>query len=114
VAEIQALLPFYSLWYKILNMRDYELVAIISPEVDEEGMSKIVEKVTQSINSRGGAVEEIKDWGKRRLAYPVRKFMDAEYIVARFKLMPKAIKELEREIGASGDILRYLVVNVSG
>ncbi|OGN97425.1 MAG: 30S ribosomal protein S6 [Chloroflexi bacterium RBG_13_51_36] len=95
-------------------MRDYELVAIISPEVDEEGMSKIVEKVTQSINSRGGAVEEIKDWGKRRLAYPVRKFMDAEYIVARFKLMPKAIKELEREIGASGDILRYLVVNVSG
>jgi small subunit ribosomal protein S6 len=114
VAEIEALLPFYSLWYKILNMHDYELVAMVSPEVDEDGVSKIVEKMTQSINSRGGAVEEMKDWGKRRLAYPVRRFMEAEYIVARFKLMPRAVKEVEKEIGASADILRYLVVKASG
>jgi small subunit ribosomal protein S6 len=93
-------------------MRDYELVAIISPEVDEEGVSKIVDKVTQSINSRGGAVEEIKNWGRRKLAYPLRKFMEADYVLARFKLMPKSIKELEGEISASGDILRYLVVKV--
>jgi small subunit ribosomal protein S6 len=93
-------------------MYDYELVAIISPEVDEEGLSKIVDKVTQSINSRGGVVEEIKDWGRRKLAYPVRKFMDADYILARFKLMPASVKELKREISASGDILRYLVVKV--
>ncbi len=93
-------------------MRDYELVAIISPEVDEEGVSKIVDKVTQSINSRGGAVEEIKNWGRRKLAYPLRKFMEADYVLARFKLMPKSLKELEGEISASGDILRYLVVKV--
>jgi small subunit ribosomal protein S6 len=93
-------------------MRDYELVAIISPEVDEEGMSKIVDKVTQSINSRGGTVEEIKNWGRRKLAYPIRKFMEADYVLARFKLMPKSIKELEGEISASADILRYLVVKV--
>jgi small subunit ribosomal protein S6 len=93
-------------------MRDYELVAIISPEVDEEGVSKIVDKVTQSINSRGGAVEEIKNWGRRKLAYPLGKFMEADYVLARFKLMPKSIKELEGEISASGDILRYLVVKV--
>jgi len=93
-------------------MRDYELVAIISPEVDEEGVSKIVDKVTQSINSRGGAVEEIKKWGRRKLAYPIRKFMEADYVLARFKLMPKSIKELEGEISASEDILRYLVVKV--
>jgi small subunit ribosomal protein S6 len=93
-------------------MRDYELVAIINPEVDEEGMSKIMEKVAQSINSRNGVVEEIKNWGKRRLAYPVKKFMEADYVLARFKLMPKSVKELEAEIGASGDILRYLVVKV--
>ena len=93
-------------------MRDYELVAIISPEVDEEGVSKIVDKVTQSINSRGGAVEEVKNWGRRKLAYPLRKFMEADYVLARFKLMPKSIKKLEGEISASGDILRYLVVKV--
>jgi small subunit ribosomal protein S6 len=93
-------------------MRDYELVAIISPEVDEEGMSKIVDKVTQSINSRGGAVEEIKNWGRRKLAYPIRKFMEADYMLARFKLTPKSVKELEGEISAWGNILRYLVVKV--
>ena len=105
-------MPFYSLWYKILDMRDYELVAIISPEVDEEGVSKIVDKVTQSINSRGGVVEEIKNWGRRKLAYPIRKFMEADYVLARFKLMPKSVKELEGEISVFGDILRYLVVKV--
>ena len=93
-------------------MRDYELVAIISPELDEEGVSEIVERVTQSINSRGGEVEEVKKWGKRKLAYPIRKFMEADYVLARFKLMPKSVRELEAEIGASGDILRYLVVKV--
>ncbi|MDH5781366.1 MAG: 30S ribosomal protein S6 [Dehalococcoidia bacterium] len=93
-------------------MRDYELVAIISPEVDEEGVSKIVDKVTQSIDSRGGAVEEVKKWGRRKLAYPIRKFMEADYVLARFKLTPKSVKELEGEISASVDILRYLVVKV--
>ncbi len=93
-------------------MRDYELVAIISPEVDEEGLSKIVEKVTQSIDSCGGVVEEMKKWGRRKLAYPIKKFMEADYILARFKLMPKLVKELEAEISASGDILRYLVIKV--
>ena len=93
-------------------MHDYELVAIISPEADEDEVSKVVDRLTQSINSRGGAVEEIKNWGKRKLAYPVKKFMEADYILARFKLMPKLIRELESEIGTIGDILRYLVVKV--
>jgi small subunit ribosomal protein S6 len=93
-------------------MHDYELVAIISPEADEDEVSKIVDRVTQSINSRGGAVEEVKNWGKRRLAYPVKKFMEADYVLARFKLMPKSVRELESDIGTSGDILRYLVVKV--
>jgi len=93
-------------------MRNYELVAVVSPEVDEERLSKIMDKMTQSINSSGGVVEEIKNWGRRKLAYPIRKFMEADYILARFQLMPKSVKELEEEIGASGDILRYLVVKM--
>lgn len=95
-------------------MHDYELVAIISPEVDEDEVAKIVDRMTQSIGSRGGAVEEVKNWGKRRLAYPVRKFMEGDYVLARFKLMPKSVKDLENEIGTLGDVLRYLVVKVGG
>jgi len=94
-------------------MRDYELVAIINPELDEEKMSKIVDRVSQSINSHGGAVEEIKKWGRRKLAYPIKKFMEADYVLARFQLMPQSVKGLETEIGASEDILRYLVIKTS-
>jgi small subunit ribosomal protein S6 len=93
-------------------MRDYELVAIISPELDEEGVSEIVDKVSRSIDSRGGVVEGVDKWGIRKLAYPVKKFMEANYVLARFKLMPKSVKELEAEIGALGGVLRYLVVSV--
>jgi len=93
-------------------MRDYELVAIISPELDEAGVSEIIDKVSRSIDSRGGVVEGVDEWGIRKLAYPIRKFMEANYVLARFKLMPKSVKELEAEISALGGILRYLVVNV--
>ncbi len=93
-------------------MRDYELVAMINPEVDEEGVSKIIDKVTQSISSRGGTVEETKQWGKRKLAYPIEKFREADYVLTRFKLGPESVRELEAEVGASRDILRYLVVKV--
>ncbi len=95
-------------------MRDYELVAIVSPELDEEGVSEIIETVTQSINGRGGEVEGVEKWGRRKLAYPIGKFMEADYVLARFKLMPEWARELEAEIGALGDILRYLVVRVDG
>ena len=95
-------------------MRDYELVAVINPDVDEEGVSKILDKVSQSINSRGGVVEETRRWGKRKLAYPIDKFMEADYVLTRFKLVPKAVKELEADVGASRDVLRYLVVKLDG
>ena len=95
-------------------MRDYELVAIVSPERDAEGVSHVIERMTQSISGRGGEVEEVTQWGRRKLAYPIRKFMEADYILARFKLMPKFIKDLEADIGAAEDVLRYLVVKLDG
>jgi len=95
-------------------MRDYELVTIISPEVDEDGVSGIVDKIGQSISSRGGIVEEADKWGRKKLAYPIGKFMEADYVLTRFKLEPKSIKEVEAEISAVGEVLRHLVVKVGG
>jgi len=91
-------------------MHDYELVTIISPDVDEDGLSKIIDKVDQSISNRGGVVDGTDKWGRRKLAYPVKKFMEADYILTRFKLEPGSILDLEAEISAWGDVLRHLVV----
>jgi small subunit ribosomal protein S6 len=93
-------------------MYNYELVALVNPEVDEEALSRIADKVAQSINSRGGTVEETKDWGRRKLAYPVKRFVEADYVFARFSLMPQSVKEIKKDITATGDILRCLVVKV--
>lgn len=93
-------------------MQLYELVAIISPEVEEEEVSRIVEELSNSISVRGGVIDRTDKWGKRKLAYPVKKFMEGNYILTRFKLESKAIKELEASLKASEEVLRHLVVKV--
>jgi small subunit ribosomal protein S6 len=91
-------------------MRDYELVTIISPEEGDEKVSDILDRIGKFISDRGGTVGEVNQWGKRKLAYPIKKFLEGNYILTRFKLEPKLIKELEAELRASEEILRHLVV----
>jgi len=93
-------------------MRAYELVTLISPELDGERMLVVTSKIRESISGQGGVVEEMNQWGRRKLAYPVEKFMEANYLLARFKLEPKSLKELETTLKGMGDVLRYLVVRM--
>ena len=91
-------------------MRDYELVTIINPDVDEEGVSKIIEKLDKSISDKGGTMGETNKWGRKKLAYPLKKFLEADYVLTRFKLEPRLVRELEREIKSWEEVLRFLVV----
>jgi len=93
-------------------MRHYELVAIINPEVDEEEMSRVIDELGKSICDRGGVIDRTDTWGKRKLAYPIKKFMEGNYILTRFELESSLVKELEANLRASEEILRYLVVKV--
>lgn len=93
-------------------MRNYELVIVISPEVDGEELPKVVEKVNRFISDRNGIVEETEQWGRRKLAYPIKKFMEGDYILTRFKLEPELVKELEANLRAVEEVLRHLVVKV--
>ncbi|OIP26189.1 MAG: 30S ribosomal protein S6 [Dehalococcoidia bacterium CG2_30_46_9] len=93
-------------------MRNYELVTIISPDVDEEGVSKTIEKLDKSISDKGGTVGETNKWGRKKLAYPLKKFMEANYLLTRFNLEPKLVRELEKEIKSWEEVLRFLVVKI--
>jgi small subunit ribosomal protein S6 len=95
-------------------MSDYELVTIISPEVDGEKLPEIIDNLGKLITDRGGAVESTEQWGMRKLAYPIKKFMEANYILTKFKLEPNLMKELNVELRASEEILRHLIVKVGG
>ena len=85
---------------------------ILSPEASEEEVSSTVERVDSFIADRGGTVANHDNWGVRRLAYPIRKFQEGNYVLARFELNPQATVELNDNLKASEDILRHLVTKV--
>ena len=93
-------------------MRDYELVLIISPEVADEEIPVTLEKIGQFIAERGGSVTEVNQWGRRKLAYPIGKFMEGNYVLTQFKMEPGLTADLEASLRLSDEILRHLLVRL--
>jgi small subunit ribosomal protein S6 len=94
------------------DVNDYELVVIVTPEATEEKLEARLNGISQYITGHGGAVVSVDKWGKRRLAYPIKKSFEGNYIVFKFSLPPKASHELENNLRISEDLLRYLMVRV--
>lgn len=95
------------------QLRDYELVLIISPEVAEEKFDATIDNVSQFITEKGGTISNIERWGKRRLAYPIEHFVEGSYVLTRFRLKPTLSKELEANLQISEEVLRHLLVKLS-
>ena len=93
-------------------MRDYELVYIVNPQVAEENLTKVNDKVNQFIVARGGQVEKVDAWGKRRLAYPIGPFKEGIYFLTYFKLNAPQAQDLESSLRTTEDIIRHLVVRL--
>ena len=93
-------------------MRDYELVMIINPDVPDEDVSAVIDKVSDFIASRGGEIMQVDQWGKRKLAYPIDRFREGNYVVSRFKSEPGMTTELEADLKISENILRHMVVRL--
>jgi small subunit ribosomal protein S6 len=94
------------------ELRDYELVLIISPEVDEEKFEATIDNVSRFITGKGGVVSDIERRGKRNLAYPIRHFAEGSYVLTRFKLGPTFGKELEANLRISEEVLRHLLIRL--
>jgi small subunit ribosomal protein S6 len=91
-------------------MRTYELTIIISPTVEEEGIQSQIESLTERITQAEGQVANVKMWGRRKLAYPIKKFTEGQYVLFTLQLLPESIKEIERDLLISETVLRHLVV----
>ena len=94
------------------QLLDYELVLVISPEVAEEEFEATIDNISRLITGKGGTVSDIERWGKRRLAYPIRHFVEGSYVLARFKLKPAFGKELEANLRISEEVLRHLLIRL--
>lgn len=91
-------------------MRDYELAFIVRPNIDEQGVTAVVDKVSQFVKSGSGEVTSIDVWGRRTLAYPIKNHREGIYVLFQAKISPSAITELERNLKLSEEIIRYLLV----
>ena len=94
------------------ELRDYELVLIISPEVTDEAFEATLGNLSKSVTESGGTVSNVERWGKRKLAYPLKHFMEANYVLTQLKMSPASGKQLEANLRISEDVLRHLLIKV--
>ena len=95
------------------RLQDYELVFIVSPEVTDESLENTVDSVSQFISGKDGIISDSERWGKRKLAYPMGRFLEGHYVLTRFKISPARCKELEASLEISEEILRHLLIKSS-
>ena len=90
-------------------MNQYEVLYIIVPDLDEEATRASIDKFKGIVESNGGEVTEVNEWGKRKLAYEINDRTDGYYVLMSFNGAPEFPKELERNFKNDEQILRYLV-----
>ncbi|MGI8830022.1 MAG: 30S ribosomal protein S6 [Candidatus Limnocylindria bacterium] len=90
-------------------MRRYELMLLLSPDLEDDKLQAAVEKVTRSIVNAGGSLSKVSPWGKRRLAYDIQRHREASYFLIHFDIEPAQVREIERGMLISEEILRHLV-----
>ncbi len=93
-------------------MRSYELVFIVHPEVDEDDLTAVIEKVEGLVERNSGKVTRIEPWGLRRLAYPIWKQWEGQYVLMRLELEPQGVAGLEHDLGLTEQIMRHLIMRV--
>lgn len=91
-------------------MHEYELIVVIDSEIPEEDVPAAVERVTGAITSRGGEIEDVQPWGRRKLAYPINRRVEGNYVLTNIRLDPARAHELESSFLISEDILRHLLI----
>lgn len=94
-------------------MRKYETIYILQPDLGEDEIKVVADKVQDVIASYKGALQRLEDWGVRKLSYPIRKCARGRYLYLRFDGGRELIAELERRLRLDEKVLRYQSVNIT-
>ncbi len=94
---------------KMELINKYETVFVVNPELSEEDTQNLIKKFTDLI-AQNGTIENINEWGKRKLAYPIDDYTEGYYVVVNFTAAPAFPAELCRIYNITDGILRSIVV----
>lgn len=93
-------------------MRKYETIFILDPDLEDQDAQNVIEKVKGIITQGNGEIIRIEDWGKRKLAYKVKKKTRGHYILLHFSGQPALLNELERNFKVMDSVIKYQSVRL--
>jgi len=93
-------------------MRPYEVMIIFDPTLEEDAVRAEVDRATELIRSKGGNPGRVERWGKRRLAYEIRRQREGAYVVLEAQAEPAVMDDLSRTLTLSDGVLRHKVVHL--
>ena len=91
-------------------MRAYEVMVILDPTLEERTVEPSLDKYLNVVRKDGGSVESVDVWGRRRLAYEIRKNAEGIYAVIALNAEPATVKELDRQLTLNESVLRTKVI----
>src|ERR1700739_3788030 len=92
--------------------RFYEVMFIVRPDVEEADLDKLIAGFEHTVTNGGGHVRSTEKWGRRRLAYTVRKFNDGNYILMTIDADGQLVNELERRLRVSEPVIKFITVRM--
>jgi small subunit ribosomal protein S6 len=93
-------------------MRNYELICIFQPDLDETAFNGVLDRVKGWVTESGGSVDKVDVWGRRRLAYSIRKQREGQYVLLNISIAPSASAGLERNIRYQETVIRHMLTLV--
>jgi small subunit ribosomal protein S6 len=91
-------------------LRKYEVMVILPPDADDDAVQGVAERVSRVLEERGGKIGAVNKWGRRRLAYELKRHSEGFYVVVDFEAEPAAVKELDRVLALADEVVRFKVV----
>ena len=90
-------------------MKAYELLFFVAPNIDDETRAAVMKRIDTTITNEGGQVDNVEEWGKRKLAYEINGLTDGDYTLIDFHADPQFIAELDRVLRINDAVQRHMI-----
>ena len=89
-------------------MNKYELALVVNAKIEDDARAAVVEKAKEYVTRAGGTITEVEEWGKKKLAYEIRKMSDGFYYFIQFEASAAAPAQIEQKVRIMDNVLRFL------
>src|SRR6266851_2196898 len=89
-------------------------MVVLDPNLDDTAIEVLNTRIQSMVTQRGGTIDNVDNWGRKRLAYPIGRYRDGVYILTKLHVPPNAAAEIERALKLTESVIRHLLVRTEG